>query len=73
MKKNAIDAEEETLILNCIKANGRKAYDQTLKAGIPVTILQGNTIYRVYPDGKKEVLKEVEPYSCKVAKTYTLK
>ena len=70
MKKIVSD---ETHILDGLKMNGRKAYDQTLKAGIAVTFLSGKSICRVYPDGNKEVLGEVERSKCKVAKIYTLK
>jgi len=64
---------ENELILNCIKSEGKNAYNQTLEEGIPVTVLRGNTICRIHPDGTKETLGEVKRSRCKVARTYSLK
>ncbi len=71
MKRKTVN--EDAQIINCIKADGRNAYNRTLQEGIPVTILRGNTICRIYPDGRKESVGEVERSRCKVARTHTLK
>jgi len=71
MKRGIVN--EDLHIIDCIKIEGRKAYEQTLRAGIPATVLRGNTICRIYPDGRKEALGEVKRSRCKVARTYTLK
>lgn len=70
MKRKIVN--EDTRIIDRIKTDGRKAYEETLRAGIPVTILRGNTICRIYPDGRKETLGEVKQRRCKVARIYML-
>jgi hypothetical protein len=64
---------DELHIQSGLSTSAGMAYSQTLKAGIPVTVLRGKEICKVYPDGNKEVLGTVQHSKCKVAKTYSLK
>lgn len=38
---------------------GRLAYERALAAGKSVVIAQGGVIFRVFPDGRKQVLKQI--------------
>ena len=37
----------------------KKAVSDTHKNGLPVTIMEGNEIIKLYPNGKKEVIRRV--------------
>lgn len=39
----------------------QKAYDASLEAGLSVEIIEGETVYRVDPDGTRTPVREVEP------------
>jgi hypothetical protein len=73
-KKSKPIGNERELIMNGLRKNGRKAYDQTLANGISVTVLRGNKICKVEPNGNISVVSEVVQSKFKVAKqVYSLK
>ncbi|MDP3684449.1 MAG: hypothetical protein Q8S01_11000 [Ignavibacteria bacterium] len=60
--------------MNRLKKNGRNAYDQTLANGISVTVLRGNKICMVEPNGNISVISELGQTKFKVARqVYSLK
>jgi hypothetical protein len=38
-----------------------EARQKVLASGLPVLQSEGDTIYRVFPDGRKEFVKKIEP------------
>ena len=60
-------AEEESLRAG-IKKYGRDAYKTTLSKGIAATVLEGNKICKISPDGKKTVLAQVRNSGVKVTR-----
>jgi limonene-1,2-epoxide hydrolase len=51
---------EEDYIHQGISQSGGEAYHRTLKSGIAVTVLQEDKIQRIYPDGRKVVIGQIE-------------
>jgi len=65
---------EKEIIENSLRRNGRKAYDQTLAKGISVTVLRGNKICKIEPNGNISVISKVIQTKFKVARqVYNLK
>lgn len=72
--KVAIQKNEEDLILKGLRKYGRKAYNETLANGVPVTVLRGNKICRIEPNGNTIVVAKVSQTKYKVPqKTFKLK
>lgn len=40
-----------------------QAREEALKAGNPVLQIEGNGLYRITPDRKKELIRQVEPWT----------
>jgi hypothetical protein len=59
---------EEESIRTGIKKYGRDAYEVTLSNGIAATVLEGNKIYKISPDGKRSVLAKVSKSGVKVTR-----
>ena len=59
---------EEESIRTGIKKYGRDAYEVTLSNGIAATVLEGNKIYKISPDGKRSVLAKVGKSGVKVTR-----
>lgn len=48
--------DEKAVIINGLQRYGRRAYEKALAGGISVTVLRGNDICRVAPDGSRVVV-----------------
>lgn len=59
MHKLAVKSDSE-ILRHAMKKSGDNAYLSTLKAGISVTILKGNKIQRINPDGKKVTISTID-------------
>lgn len=60
--------KEERDIIAYIVKYGRKAYERAREAGCAVTMVQGNKIYRVNPDGTKELITVIRQSRYKATK-----
>jgi hypothetical protein len=67
-KVSIIPIPEEESIRTGIKKYGRNAYEVTLSNGIAATVLEGNKIYKISPDGKRSVLAKVGKSGVKVTR-----
>ena len=57
-----------------LRKYGRKAYDETLANSVPVTVVRGNKICRIEPNGNTSILAIVSQTKFKVSqKTFRLK
>lgn len=66
--------DEKDIIIEGLRKYGRKAYNVALANGVPVTILRGNKICRIDPNGSILVLGSVKQSKFKVSqKTFKLK
>ena len=73
IKRKPLGNEKE-IIENGLRKNGRRAYDQTLANGISVTVLRGNKICKIEPNGNVSVISEVAQTKFKVTRqVYSLK
>jgi len=73
MKSKSID-KEKLMIVEALHKNGKRAYNETRAAGLPRTVQEGKTIYRVSSDGKKEVVAKMDRVRYKVVqREYPLK
>jgi len=52
-----------------IEKHGRKAFKVTLENGVTATILKGNQICRISPDGSVAVVKKISKSKFKVFKS----
>lgn len=69
-----VASKEESVIRHALSVAGEDAYHRALSNGVAVTILQDDKIERVYPNGKKVVVRKVERVDRKVvAKRIRLK
>lgn len=71
--KVEIQKNEKDIILDGLRKYGRKAYDETLANGVPVTVLRGNKICRIEPNGNTTILASLTQTKFKVSqKTFKL-
>ena len=59
MHKLGVKTDSE-ILRHAMKKLGDNAYRSTLKAGVSVTILKGNKIQRIDPDGKKVTISKID-------------
>lgn len=64
MSKAAVN--EENVIRHALDVAGGDAYCHALNKGVAVTVLQGNKIQRVYPNGEKVLVRTMEKSTKKV-------
>lgn len=67
-KKAALQPESAILRLakeGRLAAAGQKALQDSFQKGLAVTILENNIIYRIYPDGTREQIKQIPSTSKK--------
>ena len=50
-------AAEDAMYTKAARECSRRAVQDTWAAGLPITILKGRQIVRIFPDGKEEVIK----------------
>ncbi len=50
-----------------------KAYENAQKTGLPVIIEENNALYRIYPDGKKEFIKQLPRVTTPVPEKFILR
>jgi len=62
-----IQKNEKDVILDGLRKYGRKAYDETLANGVPVTVLRGNKICRIEPNGNTSIVANVPQTKFKVS------
>ncbi len=73
IKRKPLGNEKE-IIENSLRRNGRRAYDQTLAKGISVTVLRGNKICKIEPNGNISVIAKVVHTKFKLTRqVYNLK
>lgn len=53
------DPDEDRILAESARRGSEEAVRQTLAAGIPITILRGNEIVEIHPDGSEKVVKKV--------------
>ena len=71
--KMEVQKNEKDVILDGLRKYGRKAYDESLANGVPVTILRGNKICRIEPNGNTTIVASVTQTKFKVSqKTFKL-
>lgn len=72
--KVEVSKNEKEVILDGLRKYGRKAYNETLANGVPVTVLRGNKICRIEPNGNTSIVASVSQTKFKVSqKTFKLK
>ena len=72
--KVKVHNDEKDVILKGLRKYGRNAYNNTLAKGISVTVLRGNNICRIEPNGDVDIVGRVSQSKFKVSqKTYRLK
>ncbi|PSL49319.1 hypothetical protein CLV51_101650 [Chitinophaga niastensis] len=54
------DREEDELVKRAAEKAGNKAARESLALGLPITILKGTSVIKLYPDGKEELVEELE-------------
>jgi len=57
---------EQEIIVDGLRKHGRKAYETALHNGVTVTVLRGNNICRVDPQGGVSVVARMEKTKVKV-------
>ena len=50
-----------------------KAYENAQKTGLPVIIEEKNALYRIYPDGRKEFIKQLPRITTSVPEKFILR
>ena len=69
-----VNKAEQDIIIDGLRKYGSRAFKATLANGIPATILKGNNICRIEPNGKVSVVAKIERSMVKIAhKTFKLK
>jgi hypothetical protein len=72
--KVKIHKTEQNIIIEGLRKYGRNAYNDTLANGIPVTVLRGQNICRIEPNGNVSVVAKMKKNTIKVShKTFRLK
>jgi len=72
--KAAVQKDEKDVILKGLRKYGRRAYDTTLANGVSVTVLRGNNICRIEPNGEIDIVTRVAQTKYKVSqKIFKLK
>lgn len=72
--KLKIHKTEQNIIIEGLRKYGRNAYDATLANGIPVTVLRGQNICRIEPNGNVSVIAKMVKATTKFShKTFRLK
>jgi len=69
MKKILKVRSEAEVLRHAIKTSGENAYHAALNHGVTVTVLNGDKIQRVHPDGKKETVGKISKTNKKVLPT----
>jgi hypothetical protein len=70
MSKVVVKVRSEVDVLRyAIKMSGEDAYRSALSHGVTVTVLQGDKIQRVQPDGKKVTVGKIAKTNNKVLPT----
>ena len=69
MRKLAKLVSEADVLRHAIKISGEDAYHAALNRGVTVTVLHGDKIQRVHPDGKKETVGKIAKTNKKVLPT----
>jgi hypothetical protein len=59
---------EQELIFEGLRKHGRSAYNATLSKGIAVTVLKGNKICKIDPDGKVSIIARIDKPVVKVTR-----
>lgn len=73
-RKIEVKIDEKDIILKGLRKYGRNAYDSALANGVSVTVLRGNSICRVEPNGDVAFVESVEQTKFKVSqKIFKLK
>lgn len=71
--KAKVQNDEKEIILKGLRKYGRRAYDTTLANGVPVTVLRGNKICRIEPNGEIAIVSKVAQTKFKITqKTFKL-
>jgi len=75
MKGNVkVQRDEKDIILKGLRKYGRRAYDAALANGVSVTVLRGNNICRIEPNGEVAKVAKVSQTKYKVSqKIFRLK
>ena len=72
--KVEVQKNEKDIILDGLRKYGRNAYNETLANGVPVTVLRGNKICRIEPNGSISIVGSVPRTKFKVSqKIFKLK
>lgn len=50
------DPDENRIIAESVRRGSEEAIRQTLAAGVPVTIIRGNDIVEIHPDGSEKIV-----------------
>jgi len=69
MRKLVKVKSEAEVLRHAIKISGEDAYHTALNLGVTVTVLHGDKIQRVHPDGKKETVGKISKINKKVLPT----
>ncbi|MBQ8530351.1 MAG: hypothetical protein IJ430_04230 [Parabacteroides sp.] len=68
MKKAFTLEDEKIVITGALKAEGRSAYKNALAQGLPVTVLRGNNVCRIDPQGSLSIVSKTHQARYKVVK-----
>lgn len=63
-----MDEKEYKNVSKWLHEMSKDAIKKTLDSGLPVTFVENNKISRKYPNGKKEVIKEIGNWKIKPEK-----
>jgi hypothetical protein len=66
MHKQMKSNSESDLLRHALKVSGSDAYRTALSKGVAVTVLEGENIQRIQPDGKKITLGKINKVNRKV-------
>jgi len=73
VKAKAVHRAEQDIIIEGLRKYGSSAYDTTLANGIPATVLRGNNICRIEPNGKVSIIAKIMKTTTKVSnKTFKI-
>jgi hypothetical protein len=64
-----VHKKEQDVIIEQLSKYGRKAYDTTLANGVSVTILKGNDVCRIDPNGDVSVVTRIKKAKVKVTES----
>lgn len=71
---NIKSKDEKSVIIEGLRRLGRRAYNTARDEGFSVTVLRGNNVCRIEPDGSTVIISKTGQAKCKVSqRKYSLR